>query len=120
MVNLLKLSRSEEESKNRTRIRFWVGATDLGERGNFVWYSADNKNVSDNNWAFNGRPDKDTQVQYDDYEVDKDQRCLQIDTDGKWNAFSCEFESRFICQFHPASNRFKLLFILVLMTSKFF
>jgi len=54
--------------------------------------------------ALYGRPDRNTHVQYDDYEEDKDQRCLQIDTNGKWNAFSCEFESRFVCQFNPSSN----------------
>ena len=106
LVTLLKSSRSEEETKNNTQLRFWVGASDLGERGTFVWYSSDNKNVSDNNWAFNGRADIDTHVQYDDYAADKDQRCLQINTNGKWNAFSCEFESRFVCQFSPASNRY--------------
>ena len=105
-MTLLKSSRSEEETKNNTQLRFWVGASDLGERGTFVWYSSDNKNVSDNNWAFNGRADIDTHVQYDDYAADKDQRCLQINTNGKWNAFSCEFESRFVCQFSPASNRY--------------
>ena len=104
MVNLLKSSRTEEESKNRTRIRFWVGASDLGERGSFVWYSSENRKVSDNNWASNGRPDKNTHVQYDDYQEDKDQRCLQIDTNGKWNAFSCEFEARFVCQYYPTTN----------------
>lgn len=106
LVTLLKSSRSEDETKNNTQLRFWVGASDLGERGTFVWYSSDNKNVSDNNWALNGRADKDTHVQYDDYAADKDQRCLQINTNGKWNAFSCEFESRFVCQFSPASNRY--------------
>ena len=109
LVTLLKSIRSEEETKNDTQLRFWVGASDLGERGTFVWYTSDNKNVSDNNWAFNGRADKDTHVQYDDYAADKDQRCLQIDTNGKWNAFSCEFESRFVCQFSPASNRYTFI-----------
>lgn len=105
LVKLLKDSRTEEESRNRTRARFWLGATDLSDRGSFVWYTSEDRKVPENNWALYGRPDKNTHVQYDDYEEDKDQRCLQIDTDGKWNAFSCEFESRFVCQFYPASNR---------------
>ena len=104
LVELLRANRTEVESRNQTRVRFWVGASDLGERGTFIWYGSENRQVPDNNWASNGRPDEDTHVEYDDYKEDKDQRCLQIDTDGKWNAFSCEFESRFICQFHPALN----------------
>ena len=106
LTKLLKQSRTKDEAGNNTRIRFWVGATDLGERGSFMWYSADNnREVSNSNWASNGRPDEDTHVEYEDYSEDKDQRCLQIDTDGKWTAFSCEFESRFVCQFQPASER---------------
>ena len=90
--------------KNRTRARFWLGATDLGKRGTFVWYTSENREVPENNWALYGRPDPNTHVEYEDYDADKDQRCLQIDTNGKWNAFSCEFESRFVCQFNPSSN----------------
>ena len=37
--------------------RFWVGASDLGERGNFLWYNAD-RHVSDANWSEEGRPEE--------------------------------------------------------------
>ena len=104
LADLLRANRTEDESKNNTRIKFWVGATDLGERGTFVWYSSEDRQISGSNWALNGRPDKETHVEYEDYKEDKDQRCLQIDTDGKFNAFSCEFESRFVCQYHPILN----------------
>ena len=51
-------TRNGTSSRNSTEMeRFWVGASDLGERGNFLWYNAD-RHVSDANWSEEGRPEE--------------------------------------------------------------
>jgi len=85
------------DSKNSSDAKFWVGASDLGNRGNFVWYNAD-KTVSDNNWADRGRPEA-----MNEDKVDKDQRCLQVGQNGQWFAHSCEAKSTYVCKHDPHS-----------------
>lgn len=74
--------------KSNSSGRYWVGASDFEEEGEFRWFH-NGSDVSSRNWIQGEIPDK-----------EKDQRCIQVGArGGNWIAHSCEFLSRFVCEY---------------------
>lgn len=78
-----------------------MGATDLDQRGKFVWINSEQEVPQGAAaWAAGGKPSG-----ADDEEDQDDRRCLMAQADGKWAAEKCESEAFYICQYDPLTSR---------------
>lgn len=74
---------------------FWLGASDLGHNGRYVW-SSNGKSIDRfTNWR-SGEPNNWCGHEH----------CLELLADGQWNDMNCNEKRQFICENLPSRSSY--------------
>ncbi|TMW49796.1 hypothetical protein DOY81_005153, partial [Sarcophaga bullata] len=74
---------------------FWLGASDLGHNGQYVWASNGEAISRFTNWRA-GEPNNWCGHEH----------CLELLSDGQWNDLNCDYKLKFICESLPPRSSY--------------